>query len=80
MGKGHSDDLSHFGEDNHKRLMGKFETSSMEDFTHGVGDRGASVRIPWIVASKGHGYFEDWRPASNLNPYTAVNRIINRII
>ncbi len=62
------------------RLVGKFETSSMEEFSYGIGDRGASVRVPRIVASKGHGYFEDRRPASNLNPYKTIYRILNRIL
>ena len=59
LSQGHIDDVNHFGEDNHLRLCGKFETLSMENFTSGVGDRGASVRIPRLVASKGFGYFED---------------------
>ncbi len=80
LGQTHIDDVRHFGDDNHMRLCGKFETSSMENFSYGVGDRGASVRIPRIVASRGHGYFEDRRPASNLNPYTTINRILKRII
>lgn len=77
---GHLEDVTHFGEENHLRLSGKFETSSMDNFTYGVGDRGASVRIPRLVASKGFGYFEDRRPASNLNPYVTINRILNRIL
>lgn len=52
----------------------------MEEFSYGVGDRGASVWVPRIVASRGHGYFEDRRPASNLNPYTTIHRILKRII
>ena len=80
LGQGHVEDVRHFGDDNHMRLCGKFETSSMEEFSYGVGDWGASVRVPWIVASKGHGYFEDRRPASNLNPYKTIHRILNRII
>ena len=36
--------------DNSKRLTGEFETSSKEHFTSGVGDRGASVRIPTFTA------------------------------
>ena len=80
LSQGHLEDLEHFGEDNHMRLCGNFETSSMQNFTYGVGDRGASVRIPRLVASKGFGYFEDRRPASNLNPYVSIHRILNRIL
>ena len=46
LGQGHVEDVRHFGDDNHMRLCGKFETSSMEEFSYGVGDRGASVRVP----------------------------------
>ena len=59
LGKSHVEDLEVFGEDNDLRLCGKFETSSLKEFTFGVGDRGASVRIPKIVAARGFGYFED---------------------
>ena len=35
-----------YGADNHLRLTGKHETASIDDFTYGVSDRGASIRIP----------------------------------
>lgn len=76
----HKEDIKYLGEDNHLRLSGKFETSSIEEFSFGIGDRGASIRIPRLVASKGYGYFEDRRPASNLNPYEAIYLILYRIL
>jgi glutamine synthetase len=61
--------LAVYGEHNEKRLTGKHETCSIKEFKYGVSDRGASIRIPLHVSQKGHGYFEDRRPASNIDPY-----------
>ncbi|XP_045190890.1 glutamine synthetase-like [Mercenaria mercenaria] len=63
------------GEDNKRRLTGLHETSSIEDFSAGVANRGASIRIPRQVAAEGCGYLEDRRPSSNCDPY-AVTEII----
>lgn len=41
----------------------------MSTFRSGVGDRGASIRIPTITNLEGKGYLEDRRPASNIDPY-----------
>ena len=65
----HCEHIKVYGLDNNKRLTGKHETSSMKTFKYGVGDRGASVRIPTMVNKDGKGYFEDRRPASNVDPY-----------
>jgi len=61
-----------YGADNHLRLTGTHETSEMDRFTWGVGNRSVSVRIgreSWLA---GGGYFEDRRPAANMNPYRVV--------
>ena len=65
----HSEHINVYGIDNSKRLTGKHETSSMKSFKYGVGDRSASIRIPTMVSKEGKGYFEDRRPASNIDPY-----------
>lgn len=54
------------GEDNEKRLTGKHETASINEFSYGVANRGCSVRIGRDTAAEGFGYFEDRRPASNV--------------
>ncbi|KAL3871905.1 hypothetical protein ACJMK2_039877 [Sinanodonta woodiana] len=64
------------GEDNKRRLTGHHETSSIEDFSAGVANRGASIRIPRQVAEDGMGYLEDRRPASNCDPYSVTEAII----
>ena len=59
--------ISVYGNDNHKRLTGKNETSNLDEFTYGKSDRSASVRIP----TTGN-YIEDRRPAANIDPYEAL--------
>ena len=65
------------GKDNERRLTGQHETSSIHDFSAGVANRGASIRIPRQVAEDGQGYLEDRRPSSNCDPY-AVTEVIVR--
>jgi glutamine synthetase len=68
------------GKDNARRLTGLHETSSIEDFSAGVANRGASIRIPRQVAEDGFGYFEDRRPSSNCDPYSVTEIIIRTTI
>merc|ERR1712113_861504 len=53
------------GEDNKRRLTGLHETAAYDTFSHGLANRGASVRIPRQVGEEGCGYMEDRRPSSN---------------
>ena len=72
----HADDIQHYGEHNELRLSGSCETSNITNFTFGVGDRSASVRIPtatWLAKS---GYLEDRRPASNMDPYVVARLLL----
>ena len=64
--------LKVYGEWNELRLTGKHETSSLQEFSHGVGNRGASVRIPTQTLKDEFGYFEDRRPSSVVDPYLAT--------
>ena len=69
-----------YGEFNDQRLTGLHETASIDDFTYGISDRGASIRIPIITVDKGwKGYLEDRRPASNGDPYKIAARIIKAV-
>lgn len=68
------------GKDNARRLTGLHETSSMENFSSGVANRGSSIRIPRQVAEDGRGYFEDRRPSSNCDPYSVTEIIIRTTI
>ena len=72
--------LSEYGEGLDRRLTGKNETSSMNEFTWGVSDRTASVRIPWSVSESKRGYLEDRRPNSNANPYRACLALVKELL
>ena len=64
--------IKHYGSDNHLRLTGKHETSSMNDFSFSVGGRHTSIRIPTETRNNKRGYFEDRRPSSSIDPYVAT--------
>ncbi|MDA0193979.1 MAG: glutamine synthetase beta-grasp domain-containing protein [Bacteroidetes bacterium] len=69
-----------YGAYNDQRLTGKHETAAITDFSYGVSDRGASIRIPVYTATHGwNGYLEDRRPASNADPYKVAARIIKTV-
>ena len=71
----HCEHIKEYGEFNHMRLTGKHETSSIENFSWGIGTRNTSIRIPNQTAKDNRGYFEDRRPASNIDPYRATSII-----
>ncbi|MEE2931127.1 MAG: glutamine synthetase beta-grasp domain-containing protein [Bacteroidota bacterium] len=74
------DHIAVYGEFNDQRLTGKHETASIHDFSWGVSDRGASIRIPIGAVEKGYkGWLEDRRPASNGDPYKIAARIIKTV-
>lgn len=64
------------GEDNKRRLTGLNETSSIYDFSSGVANRGASIRIPRQVSENGYGYLEDRRPSANSDPYSVTMMLV----
>ena len=69
-----------YGAFNDQRLTGKHETASIADFSYGISDRGASIRIPiYTVENDWQGYLEDRRPASNADPYKIAARIIETV-
>ena len=74
--KFHKEHIAVYGAGNDQRLTGKHETCSINEFRYGVGDRGASVRIPTKVSNEGKGYLEDRRPAANLDPYQIFTALL----
>lgn len=71
---------SDYGSDNDKRLTGLHETQSIDTFSYGVSDRGASIRIPIAtVENEYRGRLEDRRPASNADPYRVLNYLLSSI-
>lgn len=73
----HMKHIRYYGEDNHERMTGEHETSSLNEFSYDVSNRGCSIRIPVATKLDDKGYFEDRRPASNVNPYLACELIIS---
>ena len=69
----HDDHMKVYGTGNELRMTGEHETSSYDKFSYGVGNRGASVRIPNVAIKDGKGYFEDRRPSSNMDPYLVTS-------
>ena len=62
--------MSVYGAHNEQRLTGLHETQSIDQFSYGVSDRGASIRIPIGTIEDGwKGRLEDRRPASKADPY-----------
>jgi glutamine synthetase len=74
--KRHAVHIASYGEGNERRLTGKHETSSMETFSWGVANRGCSIRVGRMVPVEKSGYYEDRRPASNLDPYVVTRLLV----
>jgi glutamine synthetase len=69
-----------YGPDNHLRLTGLHETQSIDKFSYGLADRGASIRIPHAFVNDGYrGYLEDRRPNSLADPYRVAGRILQTV-
>lgn len=80
LGAKHKEHIAVYGKDNELRLTGKFETASIDQFSYGVANRGASVRIGRDTEAAGCGYFEDRRPSSNADPYIVTSKIMETIM
>ncbi|MEQ8691066.1 MAG: glutamine synthetase beta-grasp domain-containing protein [Pseudomonadales bacterium] len=77
FGKNIERHISVYGDANDQRLTGKHETQSIEMFSYGISDRGASIRIPVTTPADGWvGRLEDRRTASNADPYKVAAAII----
>jgi glutamine synthetase len=83
LGKRHKTHIVNYdpkgGLDNKRRLTGHHETSSIEDFSAGIANRGCSIRIPRSVGENKCGYLEDRRPASNMDPYVVTNLLVRTV-
>lgn len=75
----HSEHIAVYGHGLEERLTGLHETAHISQFSSGVGDRGASIRIPRAVALQGYGYLEDRRPGANANPYEVSAVLIETV-
>jgi glutamine synthetase len=71
----HYEHIKNYGSSNELRLTGDYETQSIDKFSWGVSDRGASIRVPKETAKNWKGYIEDRRPGSNADPYKIIYQI-----
>lgn len=71
----HDNDIKYLGKDNEQRLTGFFETSNYNIANYGFMSRNTSFRIPYKTYENKCGYFEDRRPAANIDPYVALNKL-----
>ncbi|MGK5629897.1 glutamine synthetase [Streptomyces sp. URMC 123] len=69
--------VSNYGTGIESRLTGLHETAPWNEYSYGVSDRGASVRIPWQVEAEKKGYIEDRRPNANVDPYVVTRLIVD---
>jgi len=76
LDKAHDEHIKGYGKGNERRLTGAHETAPITKFSYGVANRGCSVRIPRDAEKNKYGYFEDRRPASNMDPYIVTKMIV----
>ncbi|KAM3283582.1 hypothetical protein P3S67_027227 [Capsicum chacoense] len=79
LGLRHKEHIEAYGEGNERRLTGRHETD-INTFKWGVANRGASIRVGRDTEKEGKGYFEDRRPASNMDPYVVTSMIAETTI
>jgi len=80
LAKKHDEHIKEYGSGNERRLTGAHETAPIDKFNYGVANRGASVRIPRTAEKDKKGYFEDRRPASNMDPYIVTAKIFKTTV
>ena len=74
----HAEHMTVYGKDNDKRMSGEYETANYNYFSFNKDrsvDRGASIRVGYDTIKDRKGYFEDRRPASNMDPYQVTSKI-----
>ena len=72
--------IAAYGPDNDMRLTGLHETQSIDKFSWGIADRGASIRVPHSFKNNDwKGYLEDRRPNSQGDPYQICSRVLKTI-
>jgi glutamine synthetase len=77
IGERYLEMVEHYGHGIQDRLTGAHETQKWNQFSYGVSDRGASIRIPWQVEKDGKGYIEDRRPNANVDPYVVARLMVD---
>ena len=76
----HMEHMEVYGTGNEQRMTGEHETASYDTFSHGVANRGASIRRGNQTVKDGKGYFEDRRPSSNCDPYLVTGKMFETTV
>ncbi|RBQ21458.1 glutamine synthetase [Spongiactinospora rosea] len=76
LGERAQEHIKGYGAEIEHRLTGMHETAPWSEYSYGVSDRGASVRIPWQVEADKKGYIEDRRPNANCDPYVVTGLMV----
>jgi glutamine synthetase len=71
--------VKNYGTGVEDRLTGAHETAPWDQYSYGVSNRGASVRIPWQVERDKQGYIEDRRPNANCDPYVVTRLLVDTV-
>jgi glutamine synthetase len=79
LGTKRAEHVALYGHGIEDRLTGQHETAPATEYSYGVSDRGASVRIPWQVEVDQKGYIEDRRPNANCDPYDVTYILIDTV-
>ncbi|MGH9264597.1 MAG: glutamine synthetase [Acidimicrobiales bacterium] len=79
LGERYMEHIHQYGFGIEGRLTGLHETAPWNEFSYGVSNRGASVRIPWQVEVDKCGYIEDRRPNANCDPYLVTGAITQTV-
>nr|WP_232822537.1 glutamine synthetase [Glycomyces dulcitolivorans] len=77
LGEKAAEHIAVYGDGIADRLTGAHETAHYTQFSYGVSNRGASIRIPWQVEKDKKGYLEDRRPNANMDPYLVTGKIVD---
>ena len=77
----HSKHMLLYGKLNENTNTNKNESlTKINKFSYGIGNRNASIRIPYECEKNGCGYLEDRRPSANCDPYDVTSIIAHTIL
>ena len=80
LSRKHKEHIAVYGDGNEHRLTGHHETASINDFSWGYANRGASIRVGHETRNQGFGYFEDRRPASSCDMYKVAGIMVETTV
>ncbi|XP_070391238.1 glutamine synthetase, mitochondrial-like isoform X2 [Dermacentor albipictus] len=64
---------------NKERLRGNLMATPSREFSAAVSAKTVCVRIPRLTKVAGRGFFEDRRPGANVEPYRAMQRLVETL-